>query len=136
VATAPLTRTSQDFINSMTKALVDLSGKAEAILRPDVAVEAANLTAAIIDADGRHTDDELWAYTEAFGAEVPIALAGQTPAQIRETGVLTGRRTWVDRPSALFDCWSPQMAETGGVDPIAITNAPCGWLTPPPASIC
>ena len=103
MATAPLTRTSQDFINSITTALVDLSGKEAAFLRPDVAVEAANLTAAIIDADGRHTDNEVWAYTEAFGAEVPIALAGQTPAQIRETGVLSGRRSWVEKPSALFD---------------------------------
>jgi Cdc6-like AAA superfamily ATPase len=102
VVTAPLARASQQFINTMTKALVELSGKQESVLRPDVAVEAANLTAAIIDADTRHTDDELWAYTEAFGAEVPIALAGATPAQIRETGVMTGRRTWVDKPSVLF----------------------------------
>jgi hypothetical protein len=102
VVTAPLTRASQQFIDTITKALVDLSGKDESTLRPDVAVEAANLTAAIIDADTRHTDDELWAYTEAFGAEVPIALAGATPAQIRETGVMTGRRTWVDKPSVLF----------------------------------
>jgi AAA+ superfamily predicted ATPase len=102
VVTAPLTRASQQFIDTITKALVDLSGKDESTLRPDVAVEAANLTAAIIDADTRHTDDELWAYTEAFGAEVPIALAGATPTQIRETGVMTGRRTWVDKPSVLF----------------------------------
>jgi hypothetical protein len=102
VVTAPLARASQQFIDTMTKALVDLSGKDEGTLRPDVAIEAANLTAAIIDADTRHTDDELWAYTEAFGAEVPIALAGATPAQIRETGVMKGRRTWVDKPSVLF----------------------------------
>ncbi len=102
MVTAPLTRASQQFIDTITKALVDLSGKDESALRPDVAIEAANLTAAIIDADTRHTDDELWAYTEAFGAEVPIALAGATPTQIRETGVMTGRRTWVDKPSVLF----------------------------------
>ncbi len=102
MVTAPLTRASQQFIDTITKALVDLSGKDEGTLRPDVAIEAANLTAAIIDADTRHTDDELWAYTEAFGAEVPIALAGATPSQIRETGVMTGRRTWVDKPSVLF----------------------------------
>lgn len=102
MVTAPLTRASQQFIDTITKALVDLSGKDESTLRPDVAVEAANLTAAIIDSDTRHTDDELWAYTEAFGAEVPIALAGATPTQIRETGVMTGRRTWVEKPSVLF----------------------------------
>ncbi len=102
MVTAPLTRASQQFIDTITRALVDLSGKDEGTLRPDVAVEAANLTAAIIDADTRHTDDELWAYTEAFGAEVPIALAGATPTQIRETGVMSGRRTWVDKPSVLF----------------------------------
>jgi predicted protein tyrosine phosphatase len=55
VVTAPLTRASQQFIDTITKALVDLSGKDESTLRPDVAVEAANLTAAIIDADTRHT---------------------------------------------------------------------------------
>jgi hypothetical protein len=87
----------------MTKALAELSGKEESEVRSDVAVDASNLTAAIIDADGRHTDDELWAYTAAFGAEVPVAIAGLTPTQMREAGTITGRRTWVDKPSTLFD---------------------------------
>jgi Holliday junction resolvasome RuvABC ATP-dependent DNA helicase subunit len=87
----------------MTKALAELSGKDESEVRSDVAIDASNLTAAIIDADGRHTDDELWAYTAAFGAEVPVAIAGLTPTQMREAGTITGRRTWVDQPSTLFD---------------------------------
>ena len=103
MVTAPLARASQQFIDAMTRALVDLSGRDDDALRPDVAVEAANLTAAVIDADARHTDDELWAYTDAFGAEVPIGIAGATPAQLHETGVMQGRRTWLDKPSVLFE---------------------------------
>ena len=35
-------------------------------LRADVEVEAYNLTCAFVDADGLHTDDELWARVKGF----------------------------------------------------------------------
>ena len=61
-------------------------------LRADVEVEAYNLTCAFIDADGLHTDDELWALAAAFGHRMPSDLGRATPAHIREAGLVVGRR--------------------------------------------
>jgi Holliday junction resolvasome RuvABC ATP-dependent DNA helicase subunit len=98
-----LSRAAREFIDTVASAVSGLSGKSVSSHRVDVAVDASNLTAAIIDADGRLTDDELWAYAGAFGPELPTSLAGHTPAEIRESRVINGKRGWVDTPSVLFE---------------------------------
>ena len=71
-------------------------------LERDVAVEALNIVCAVIDADGRHGDDELWALAGAFAPRLGTQLGLAAPVDIRVAGVLTGKRAWVDHPSTLF----------------------------------
>ncbi|MFV0259583.1 MAG: AAA family ATPase [Acidimicrobiales bacterium] len=70
-------------------------------LRRDALLEAFSLCCALIDADGRHTDDELWALVAAFThlGHIPEAT---TPATIRDNGLVTGRITWLRTPSELL----------------------------------
>jgi energy-coupling factor transporter ATP-binding protein EcfA2 len=98
-----LTRAAREFIDTVSAAVSGLSGKSVDSHRVDVAVDASNLVAAIIDADGRLTDDELWAYAGTFGSELPTNLAGHTPNEIRESRVINGKRSWVGKPSVLFE---------------------------------
>ncbi|HVE95006.1 MAG TPA: AAA family ATPase [Acidimicrobiales bacterium] len=72
-------------------------------LADDVVLEAQHLVAACIDADGRHTDDEMWAYLAALGPRSPTVLAYATPQDLRDGELIDGRATWVERPSTLFD---------------------------------
>jgi Holliday junction resolvasome RuvABC ATP-dependent DNA helicase subunit len=99
----PLGAPAGEFIDAISTILAGLSGKSADDLRPDVAVEASNIAAAVIDADGRLTDDELWAYSAAFGPELSTSLAGATPTQLRDGGVIAGKRAWVDSTSVLYD---------------------------------
>ena len=68
----------------------------------DVDTEAYNLAAAFIDADGLHTDNELWAFIATFGGRIGGSLAKATPADVREAALVTGRRSFLDTPSELF----------------------------------
>jgi hypothetical protein len=83
-------------------------------LRADVEVEAYNLACAFIDADGLHTDDELWALAAVFGHRMPSDLGRATPAHIREAGLVVGRRAHIDRPSALLEVLAGADARDGG----------------------
>ncbi|HET8617871.1 MAG TPA: AAA family ATPase [Acidimicrobiales bacterium] len=83
-------------------------------LRADVEVEAYNLACAFIDADGLHTDDELWALIGTFGQRLPSDLGRATPAQVRDAGLLVGRRAHLGRPSALLDVLAGADARDGG----------------------
>jgi AAA lid domain/ATPase family associated with various cellular activities (AAA) len=90
------------FADEVTATLAELAGKPPADLRPEVVVEAAAIAAALIDADGRISDDECWGYLGAFGPHLD-GLAGATPAQVRASSLFTGKRAWVGRTSTLFD---------------------------------
>jgi hypothetical protein len=72
-------------------------------LRADVEVEAYNLACAFIDADGLHTEEELWALIGVFGHRLPSDLGRATPAHVREAGLVVGRRAHLDRPSTLAE---------------------------------
>jgi Cdc6-like AAA superfamily ATPase len=72
-------------------------------LRADVALEAFNLACGFVAVDGRATDDELWALTAAFAAELETPLAGATPSDVRRAGMLDGKAAFLDRPSDLFE---------------------------------
>jgi len=110
VARRDLADAVEPFVRELTEALTALSSTSKtatttsdpATLRHDVTVEAANLASALIDADGRTTDDECWAYVEAFGVDLD-GLAGATPATLRDANLFTGKRSWLARPSILFD---------------------------------
>jgi energy-coupling factor transporter ATP-binding protein EcfA2 len=103
----PLSRPVESFVRTFAPVLVDLvSGlplaKADK-LPEDVALEAFNLAAAFIDADGRHTDEELSALIATFAARFDtVARAGSPPA-LRAAGLLAGKRTFLDQPSPLFE---------------------------------
>ena len=83
-------------------------------LRADVEVEAYNLTCAFIDADGLHTDDELWALIAAFGHRLPSDLGRATPAHIRDAGLVVGRRALLGQASALLEVLAAADARDGG----------------------
>ncbi len=70
----------------------------------DVTTEAFNLTAAMIDADHRHTDDELNALIDVFGPRLDgTDLLLATPATLRGSTLVAGRATWLEHDSELFE---------------------------------
>ncbi|MDQ1445526.1 MAG: hypothetical protein QOI20_1990 [Acidimicrobiaceae bacterium] len=69
----------------------------------DVTLEAYNLATAFIDADGLHTDEELWALIETFGPRFETMLGMATPADVRTARLVVGHRAWLDTPSVLFE---------------------------------
>ena len=97
---SPLVEPVERFVAEVGEVLVGLAGTVAGPLatRPsdlerDVAIEAMNIAMAIADADGRHGDAELAALGQAFGGRFgPSATVG-----------LVGRRSWIERPSTLFE---------------------------------
>ncbi len=70
--------------------------------RPDVTVEASNIVAGVIAADGRITADEAEVYLDAVGQRLqpPLRISS---VDLRASGMLNGRAAWLQRPSVLFD---------------------------------
>lgn len=106
----------QAFVIEVGRALDDLSGRAgtaNGTAREDVAMEAAAIVGGIIDADVTHTDDELRAYLTAIG---PLLFGGTytTPGEVRGSGIVSGKRTWLLRPSPLFELLVDADAADGG----------------------
>ncbi|HZM37908.1 MAG TPA: AAA family ATPase [Acidimicrobiales bacterium] len=106
------------FVDDLTPAVQALGALVEGIdaerLRSDVEVEAYNLACAFIDADGLHTDDELWALIATFGDRLPSELAKATPADVRNARLLVGKREHLGRPSALLELLAAADARDGG----------------------
>ncbi len=71
-------------------------------LERDSIVEAFNLTAAFVDVDDRHTDDELWAVVAAF-AHHDLLPGIVTPDAIRRNDLVRDKQTWLAKPSDLFE---------------------------------
>jgi Cdc6-like AAA superfamily ATPase len=106
------------FVDDVTDALVEatagLDGLDPAALRRDVTNEAFNLSTAMIDADLRHTDDELEALIDAFGHRMPdTQLLRATPADLRDSSLVVDRRTWLERDSDLFGILTDADAHRG-----------------------
>ena len=80
-----------------------VSGVDGAAVESDVQVEAYNLAAAFIDADGLHTDHELWSFIATFGPRFGGSLADAVPADVRSARLVTGRKSFLDEPSALLE---------------------------------
>jgi AAA lid domain/ATPase family associated with various cellular activities (AAA) len=95
------------FVDELVPAIEELAATVPAVdiarLRSDVVVDAYNLACGFIDADQRHTDDELWALISSFGHRMPTQLGRSTPADVRRAGLLVGRCTALDDPSPLLD---------------------------------
>lgn len=69
----------------------------------DVTVEALNLTTAMIDADERHTDEELNGLIDAFGPRISDSqLIRATPETLRGSSMVAGHRRWLEVDSELF----------------------------------
>ncbi len=95
----------QRFVEDVSEALLALApggAGAEGGFRTEASVDAANLVAAVIDADGRHTDDELWGYAAAIGPHSGHELAAATPEELRRSGLLSGAAAWLEQPSEAF----------------------------------
>jgi hypothetical protein len=106
------------FVDDLTHAVEQVAGTMPGVdagkLRSDVVVEAYNLACGFVDADGLHTDDELWALITAFGHRLPTDLGKAVPADLRAAGLLAGRRAVLGQPSAMLDVLVRADAADGG----------------------
>jgi AAA lid domain/ATPase family associated with various cellular activities (AAA) len=106
------------FVDELVPAIEELAATVPDVdvgrLRSDVVVDAYNLACGFIDADERHTDDELWALISTFGHRMPTQLGRAAPADLREARLLVGRRSALDDPSALLDVLVRADARDGG----------------------
>ena len=102
-----LTAPVDAFVSDLSPALQRLSSQVPSIkaeqLTTDVALEAYNLVAGFIDADGLHTDEELWAFITTFAPRFDTQLERATPGDVRKARLVVGRKDWLRGPSALFD---------------------------------
>jgi hypothetical protein len=107
------------FVDDLTPVLQELSKQVPSVkaerLATDVALEAFNLAAACIDADGLHTDEELWAFITTFAPRFDTMLQYATPGDVRKARLIVGRKAWLHGPSALFDLLV-QADKIGGSD--------------------
>lgn len=87
------------FIDEMTSVLDELSGEDH---RAECTIEASNLVAAFVDADGRHTSAELDQWVAAIGTRLTPPMI-VTPDRLRADDTFGGRKQWLDRPSTMFD---------------------------------
>jgi Holliday junction resolvasome RuvABC ATP-dependent DNA helicase subunit len=98
----PMQRDVAEFIDGIAAELAELSGKDASEHTADAVIEASNLIAGIIAADGRLTDSELDAYLDSVGPLLDPPLI-TTAAHVRETDLFTHRDDWLAGPSVLFD---------------------------------
>ncbi|MGD9996775.1 MAG: AAA family ATPase [Ilumatobacteraceae bacterium] len=102
MTSGPLDPSVDAFIDAMCDELAALSSKPATSFAREVAVEAANIVAGIIDADGRQTQSELEAYLDTLGHRLDPPLRA-TSTELRESNVLAGRAAWLHEPSVMFD---------------------------------
>ncbi len=91
---------SDEFVETMNDLLKELSGGADH--RGECTIEAANLVSGVVDADGRHTSQELESWVDALGRKLtpPMIL---TPTQLRSDDTLGGSAAWLSKASTMFD---------------------------------
>lgn len=94
------------FIDDVTAAMRDVVDRLPSVdgrqLESDVATEAFNLVAALVDADRSHTDDELWGVIFAFHRWLPNELGRAKPDDLRRSTTFVGKAAWLDRPSTML----------------------------------
>lgn len=90
------------FVDAISDELAALSSRTAGSFTLEATVEASNVVAGIIAADGRFTQSELDGYLDALAHRLdPPLLISST--ELRESDILVGRSTALARPSVLFD---------------------------------
>lgn len=107
MGTGPLDAVVSTFVDDVGMALEEATTALPDVDRTtftaDVTVEAFNLATAMIDADERHTDEELNALIDAFGPRLGDSrLIRATPETLRGSSIVAGRRRWLEADSELF----------------------------------
>jgi Holliday junction resolvasome RuvABC ATP-dependent DNA helicase subunit len=95
------------FVEDVTEALLEATAGVDGADRDelhDAAVnEAFNLATAMVDADERHTTDELEALLDAFGHRLDATtLRYATSEDLRGSSLVVDRRRWLEHDSQLF----------------------------------
>lgn len=104
------------FVDDVSAVLHDLAPTTDHTdegARHDAATEAFNLTCAFIDADGLHTDDELWALITVFGPLLPTQIGLATPQDVRRAGLVTDARARLTAVSPMFEVLVAADAKNG-----------------------
>lgn len=70
-------------------------------LHENATLEAFNLCCAMIDSDGRHTDDELWALAASFSS-AGLLPGATSPNDLRASNLLSDKAAWLQEPTELF----------------------------------
>jgi SpoVK/Ycf46/Vps4 family AAA+-type ATPase len=95
----PLAKYVDAFVDGVAAELGELAGTDH---RREAVIEAGDLVAAVIDSDERRSVPELEAWLDDIGIrlEPPVRVSSE---HLRESELLTGKRSWLSRPSTLFD---------------------------------
>ena len=96
--TAMLDAAVDRFVATVTDDLVS-AGLRPDEARSDAVAEAVALTAGFIDADVHHSDGEVAAFLAVAGPRVGPILRNASPTDLRRSGMLTGARARLARPS-------------------------------------
>ena len=98
------------FVDGINADLGELSGRDHGA---DVVVEASDLVAAVVAADGRLTAAELEAWLDDLGPRLrpPVFVSSE---QLRASDLLTGKERWLERPSTLAGLLFEADARDGG----------------------
>ncbi len=102
MTTGTLGAAVDEFVVAVSQELAELSARPTSTFAMEAAVEAANISSGIIDADGRFTESELEGYLDALGNRLdpPLRLSS---TQLRESAMLAGRASALVQPSVMFD---------------------------------
>src|SRR4029453_2166095 len=94
----PLAKYVSAFVDTIDRDLTGLAGESH---HDDCVREASDLASALLDADGRRSEDKLRAWIEDVGSLLtpPVIV---TPQRLRDGEMLAGTAAWLERPSTLF----------------------------------
>jgi hypothetical protein len=87
------------FVSELSPVLRRLNQK---VTEADVAVEAFDIVASFVDADERHSDDELAEVIVTFAPWLDH-LVGSTPAGLRDSDVVATRKWGKYQPSSMVE---------------------------------
>lgn len=104
----PLAIVVAEFVDRVDAALVAATAGVTGVnaehFPGDVGREAYAICLAMVDSDARHSDDELWPVITTFAPLLDDeALSKVTPSQLRNSDLLRGKASFLDRPSDLFE---------------------------------
>ena len=100
-------RAVENFVAEVSAAMTDVVHRLPAVdgrkVEQDVTTEAFNLVTALIDVDRRHTDAELWGVIFSFWKLMPNELGNAKADDLRQSDLLVGRSSWLDRVSPMME---------------------------------